>query len=69
MGVKAEISAPPAESIGQNEVKEEDDEEDDDDDEMIDAEERVGGADGRPPQTDAERRAERRKMKRFRYAE
>lgn len=42
------------------EVKDEDDD-DDDDDEMLDAEE------GAPPQTAAERRAERRKMKRFRY--
>ena len=42
------------------ELKEEEDEDDDDDD-MLDIEE--GGA----PQTAAERRAERRKMKRFRY--
>lgn len=38
-----------------------DEEEEEEDDEMIDAEE------GAPPQTAAERRAERRKMKRFRY--
>lgn len=42
------------------ELKEEDDEDDDDDD-MLDIEE------GSVPQTAAERRAERRKMKRFRY--
>jgi hypothetical protein len=43
------------------ELQEEEDEEDDDDD-MLDVE------DGSAPQTAAERRAERRKMKRFRYA-
>jgi hypothetical protein len=43
------------------ELKEEDDEDDDDDDDMLDVEE------GSAPQTAAERRAERRKMKRFRY--
>jgi hypothetical protein len=42
------------------ELKEEEDEDDDDDD-MLDVEE------GSAPQTAAERRAERRKMKRFRY--
>ncbi len=42
-------------------AKEGDDEDDEDDDEMLDGED--GGG---PPQTDAERRAERRKMKRFR---
>ena len=42
-------------------IKEGDEEDDDDDDEMLDPED-VGGA----PQTEAERRAERRKMKRFR---
>jgi hypothetical protein len=41
--------------------KEGDDEDDEDDDEMLDLED--GGG---PPQTEAERRAERRKMKRFR---
>jgi len=46
---------------GVTEVKDEEDEEDDDDD-MLDAEE--GGSS--VPQTAAERRAERRKMKRFR---
>ncbi|TAQ88294.1 hypothetical protein B7494_g3402 [Chlorociboria aeruginascens] len=44
------------------ETKEED-EEDDEDDEMLDVEEGIGGT---APQTAAERRAERRKMKRFR---
>jgi hypothetical protein len=44
----------------QGEIKDEEDD-DEDDDEMLDAEE------GAPPQTAAERRAERRKMKRFRY--
>lgn len=38
-----------------------DEDEDDDDDEMLDPEDSSG-----PPQTEAERRAERRKMKRFR---
>ena len=42
-------------------LKEEEDEDDDDDDDMLDIEE------GAAPQTAAERRAERRKMKRFRY--
>jgi hypothetical protein len=42
-------------------TKEGDEEEEDDDDEMLDVED--GGG---PPQTEAERRAERRKMKRFR---
>lgn len=46
----------------EGEIKEED-EELDDDDEMLEAEVEEGGA---PPQTAAERRAERRKMKRFR---
>lgn len=46
---------------GEGEIKDED-EEIDDDDEMIDAEIEEGA----PPQTAAERRAERRKMKRFR---
>jgi hypothetical protein len=41
----------------------EEEEEEDDDDEMLDAEVEEGA----PPQTAAERRAERRKMKRFRY--
>ncbi|KAG4428865.1 hypothetical protein IFR05_015651 [Cadophora sp. M221] len=45
----------------EGDIKDEDDELDDDDD-MIDAEVEEGG----PPQTAAERRAERRKMKRFR---
>lgn len=55
-------------SIGQEndneqiDFKEEDlDDDDDDDDDMLDVE------DGSNPQTAAERRAERRKMKRFRY--
>lgn len=65
--IKAEVSGPPVENHGQGEVKEEEEEEEDDDDEMLDAEERVAGGEGRPPQTEAERRAERRKMKRFRY--
>jgi len=42
-------------------IKDEEDDEELDDDEMLDAEE------GSVPQTAAERRAERRKMKRFRY--
>ncbi|OBU00543.2 hypothetical protein VE01_01008 [Pseudogymnoascus verrucosus] len=63
--VKTEAPGPPAESLGQSEVKVDDDDDDDDDDDMLDGEEGVGG-EGRPPQTDAERRAERRKMKRFR---
>lgn len=46
--------------------REEEDEHEDDDDEMLEAEERGPGK-GRPPQTEAERRAERRKMKRFRF--
>jgi len=46
----------------EGDVKDEDDELDDDDDMMIDAEIEEGA----PPQTAAERRAERRKMKRFR---
>lgn len=46
--------------------REEEDEHEDDDDEMLEAEER-GPEEGRPPQTEAERRAERRKMKRFRF--
>lgn len=46
----------------QGDIKDEDDDEELDDDEMLDAEE--GGI----PQTAAERRAERRKMKRFRYS-
>ena len=48
------------EDITNAELKEEEDE-DDEDDEMLDMEE------GAAPQTAAERRAERRKMKRFRY--
>jgi hypothetical protein len=44
-----------------NDVKDEDEDDEIDDDEMLEPEE--GGA----PQTAAERRAERRKMKRFRY--
>jgi hypothetical protein len=48
----------------QHEVKDRDEEEEeDDDDEMLDTDDPSGH-----PQTDAERRAERRKMKRFRYA-
>lgn len=62
--VKTEVSGPPAENLGQGEVKGEEDDDDDDDD-MLDGDEAVGG-EGRPPQTEAERRAERRKMKRFR---
>lgn len=62
-------SAPPQQgTLANNEegdihvqLKEEEDD-DDDDDEMLDAEES-----GSVPQTAAERRAERRKMKRFRY--
>ena len=46
--------------------REEEDEHEEDDDEMLEPEER-GPGEGRPPQTEAERRAERRKMKRFRY--
>ena len=45
--------------------REVEDEHEDDDDEMLETEER-GPGEGRPPQTEAERRAERRKMKRFR---
>jgi hypothetical protein len=45
----------------QVEIKDEEDDDELDDDEMLDAEE------GAVPQTAAERRAERRKMKRFRY--
>lgn len=45
---------------------EDDHDDDDDDDEMLDAEERAPG-DGRSSQTEAERRAERKKMKRFRF--
>ncbi len=44
---------------------EDEEEKDDDDDEMLDVEDIIPG-EGRAPQTDAERRAERRKMKRFR---
>lgn len=62
--VKTEVSAPLAENLGQ-EIKGEEEEDDDDDDDMLDGEEGAGG-EGRPPQTEAERRAERRKMKRFR---
>ncbi|OAF58146.1 hypothetical protein VC83_05310 [Pseudogymnoascus destructans] len=61
--VKTEVSGPPAENLGQGEVKGEEDDDDDDDD-MLDGEEAVG--EGRPPQTEAKRRTERRKMKRFR---
>lgn len=63
--VKTEVSGPPVETLGQSDVKGDDDDDDDDDDDMLDGEEGVGG-EGRPPQTEAERRAERRKMKRFR---
>ena len=67
--VKTEVSGPPAENLSQSQVKRDDEEdEDDDDDDMLDGEEGVGG-EGRPPQTEAERRAERRKMKRFRCAQ
>jgi hypothetical protein len=45
----------------QEAAKDRDEEEEDDDDEMLDVEDPLGR-----PQTDAERRAERRKMKRFR---
>ena len=45
----------------QGDIKDEDDDEELDDDDMLDAD------DGGVPQTAAERRAERRKMKRFRY--
>lgn len=61
--VKTEVSGPPADNLGQGEIKGEEDDDDDDDD-MLDGDEAVGG--DRPPQTEAERRAERRKMKRFR---
>lgn len=61
----------PATTVGDDhplhqQQRDDEDENDEDDDEMLDAEERVPG-DGRPPQTEAERRAERRKMKRFRF--
>lgn len=46
----------------EGEIKEEEDDLDDEDDEMLNAE----AEEGVPPQTAAERRAERRKMKRFR---
>lgn len=48
------------EDVNQIELKEEEDDDEDDDDDMLDAEE------GSAPLTAAERRAERRKMKRFR---
>lgn len=67
LGVKGESSGLQHENVAQTETKEEE-EEDDDDDEILDSEER-GGTEGRPPQTEAERRAERRKMKRFRYVD
>lgn len=53
------VSSDAADSL--NDVKDEDEDDEIDDDEMLEPEE--GGA----PQTAAERRAERRKMKRFRY--
>jgi len=68
LAVKAESSGLQEENAAQAETKEEEEEEEDDDDEMLDAEER-GETEGRPPQTEAERRAERRKMKRFRYVD
>ena len=46
-------------------LREDDEDCEEEDDEMLEAEERTGGG-SRPPLTEAERRAERRKMKRFR---
>lgn len=60
---KRDTSIGPAEDVKQEDIKEglEDYDDDDDDDEMLDPEDGAGA-----PQTEAERRAERRKMKRFR---
>lgn len=59
---KRDTSISPAEDVKQEDIKEGVEEyEDDDDDEMLDPEDGASA-----PQTEAERRAERRKMKRFR---
>ena len=64
--VKAPETALDESQAGHQQQREDEDEHEEDDDEMLDPEERLPG-DGRPPQTEAERRAERRKMKRFRF--
>jgi hypothetical protein len=60
---KTETSVNQERDVQQDIARDRDDDEEDDDDEMLDTEDPSGH-----PQTDAERRAERRKMKRFRYA-
>lgn len=64
MQIKPEMSGHTEGNLQHDLPKEENEEDDEDEDDMLDTDD-LGG----PPRTEAERRAERRKMKRFRQVE